>query len=395
MSIRSAVRPAIRSAIRSPIVRDEGGGGIPFTISSIFADGTDGFYFDFSQTDQLFQESIGPTPADGAGENIGLALESSKWDGRTLAQELSGQAELVANGDFSAGTTGWTESGVTQSVTSGTLTITNTDAVAGYTSQSFATVVGGYYALSVDALGGTSGTSVRVGTAANFTSNLNGAPAGVTFYVFRATATTTHVTLRNGTATAGLYTEWANVSIKEVPGNHGLQATSSARPSWQTGGLARFDGSNDNLLTPLVAGTANTLMVKLKFGSSVANRVAIGGTVSPSGERLFLGRSSANKVAGGVGNDSLTVINGGSTITNLTGVAALVQDGSTVGLYWNKTLIYSGAQSGALGSAPLRVGAAGATANFFSDDDIYHALAIKKALTATEIADITNLWGTS
>jgi hypothetical protein len=368
------------------------GGTIPFTISSIFADGTDGFYFDFSQTDQLFL-GTGAQIAAG-GENIGLALESSKWDGQTLAQELSGQAELVANGDFSAGTTGWTASDVTQSVTGGTLTITNTSAAAGYTSQSFATVVGKVYSISVNALGGTSNASLRVGTAPNSIANLNVTPVGLSWYSFAATATTTHVTLRVSSSITGQYTEWDDVSVKEVPGNHGRQATAAARPSWQTGGLARFDGSDDNLLTPLVAGTANTLMVKLKFGSSVANRIAIGGSATAS-ERLFLGRSSANKVAGGVGTDSLTVINGGSTITNLTGVAALVQDGSTVGLYWNNTLIYSGAQSGAVGSAPLRVGAAGATASFFSDDDIYYALAIKKALTATEIADITNLWGTS
>ncbi len=53
-------------------------------ILSIFADGTDGFYFDGSKTDRTFQDQVN-TAADDAAESIGLALEGSKWSGASLS----------------------------------------------------------------------------------------------------------------------------------------------------------------------------------------------------------------------------------------------------------------------------------------------------------------------
>lgn len=77
-------------------------------ILGVFADGTDGFYFDFSKTDRLFQDTTGQTPADDPGESVGLALEGHGWGGKTLSQLIALQPEVVTNGDFSGGSTGWT-----------------------------------------------------------------------------------------------------------------------------------------------------------------------------------------------------------------------------------------------------------------------------------------------
>ena len=56
--------------------------------------GSNGFLYDFSRADTLFQEATGQTPA-GIDQNVGLALDISKWGGKTLAQVLAGQPELA------------------------------------------------------------------------------------------------------------------------------------------------------------------------------------------------------------------------------------------------------------------------------------------------------------
>src|SRR5690606_7271653 len=69
------------------------GGGID--LNAFMAAQSDGLWFDFTQTDRLFQENVGPTPANDPGEVIGLAMSQRVWGGKTLAELLAGQPELV------------------------------------------------------------------------------------------------------------------------------------------------------------------------------------------------------------------------------------------------------------------------------------------------------------
>lgn len=178
-------------------------------------------------------------------------------------------------------------------------------------------------------------------------------------------------------------------------GQNGTQATGAAQPKWQTGDLSRYDGVDDNLLTSVVPGLAMTLIFKLK-GTAASINVA-GGRNATVTTRCILGINAGGQLCAGVGADSQAVIVGGADIRNVVGVAALVFNGSTISLLWNNSVLYSAAQNGAPNTdTAIPVGAsniAGALGSFWAGD-IYHALVIKKALTAAQIEAITNLWGT-
>lgn len=370
-------RPHVRglTAISSTTLR-EGGGDI---ITSIFADGTDGFYFDFSKTDRLFQKLTG-TPADDAGENIYLGLESHGWAGRTYAQQVASAANLVTNGTFDSGT-GWTaEAG--WSIGSGIATCSS-----GTTNlyQSGILTTGSFYLVTIDITAYTSGAIAVIGGAAI---------AGLGSKSVIIKAASANLVLNSGSFVGSI----DNVSAKLIPGNHGLQATTSAQPKWQTGGLARFDGSDDNLLTTLAPASSFTLLVKPKVAISGSARVFLGCDAGAGTGRMFIAQTAAGLISGGVGLQSTTIIYGGSDVQGATGVAALTCDGSTVRLYWNGSEIYSGAQSGApTTSIPVAVGCnnSNGTPSTFSNADIYYALGIKKRLPQAQIAAITNKWGTS
>lgn len=175
--------------------------------------------------------------------------------------------------------------------------------------------------------------------------------------------------------------------------NNGTQSTTSSQPKYQTGGLSRFDGADDNLLTTLVPGAAMTLMFKGKVTSS--SRVVIGAGNSGPTRNCYIGVNASGRIGGGVGSQSFSTIAGPSDVRGTTGVGALCNDGSVVKLYWDGVEVYSAAQAGT--SEPgvaLTLGAFSfiGTAGNFADADLYYALAIKTALSATQIAAITKYW---
>lgn len=183
-------------------------------------------------------------------------------------------------------------------------------------------------------------------------------------------------------------------------GNSATQATTAAQPKWQTGGLARFDGSDDNLLSTLKpSATAMTLVADVLVGTA-GNATVLMGCIGAGTQRLSLGFTVAGVLAGSLGNQfSSTILDAGAVDRSGQRLrAALTCDGTTVRLYANGVQVYSGAQSGAPATdQDIAVGAynnAGAIQSF-SNADMYKALAIKKALTAAEIVAITNEWGTS
>ena len=439
-----------------PIALNEGVGGI---IHSIFADGTDGFYFDFSKTDRLFQNLTGATLADSAGENIALALDAHTLDGRGPVNKLiytqqfdnaawtKAQATVTANSSVAPdGTTTadtfldtaannihhinqtvtGTPSGLTYTVSaylkastlnyatiglsdisSGSLyavavfnlssgaLATSGAAGAGYsvTSSSITSVGNGWYRCAVTVVAGTSVSFLKAVVGANKTGVITGSAGGFETYLGDGSGVFVWgAQLEEGASASAYQPNGASVG---GPGNHGLQATTAAQPKWQTGGLARFDGSDDNLLTTLNPAASFSMMFKGKITS--ASKVVMGSR-STTDTRVLIGTDAAGLLAGGVGADSTPTIKGGSDIRATIGVGALVFDASTVTLYWNGSPVYSGAINGSPNTTiPLRLGAFNdnGTGGSFADADTYHALAIKKALTAAQIAAITTLWGTT
>jgi len=131
-------------------------------------------------------------------------------------------SELVSNGDFSNGTTGWEKllTTVDLSVVSGALRLEedgSDDSSSGRAYQSITTVVGKVYYVSVDYVGGTGSGALYINNNTNFggaiaqKTNLS---VGTNALAFVATATTTYVILGGGNTAQ--YNDFDNISVREI-----------------------------------------------------------------------------------------------------------------------------------------------------------------------------------
>jgi hypothetical protein len=128
--------------------------------------------------------------------------------------------ELVTNGTFISDASGWTTTGVSSSVSSGRLRITNTTVTNGEVYQGFATQVGKKYVLTLECYSGTSNASFFISNAApdNYLGDLgyvSPASGSYTMY-FTASATTTYLRLENVNTPIGAYSEYDNISVRLV-----------------------------------------------------------------------------------------------------------------------------------------------------------------------------------
>lgn len=179
-----------------------------FTPLSLFASGEQGAWYDPSDMSTMFQDAAGTTPVTAVEQPVSLLLDKSK--------SLALGSELVTNGDFSNGLTGWTNNSNgtgTATVSSGVLTLTRGVDFSnrGRVDQPVTTVVGATYVVT----GNVSGLSIQVATTnggASFAESSTG-----TLY-FIATSTTTFVVIvnitNNSTGTAD------NISVKNIAGSH-------------------------------------------------------------------------------------------------------------------------------------------------------------------------------
>lgn len=372
---------------------------------SLFASGEDGFLFgDWTELDELFTTSLGSTAVAADADPVGLALDDHAWGSRTLAQQLAQATELVTNGDFSNGTTGWTASNSTLAAADGRLSVTSTGtSVASRATQTISgLVVGATYRLSIIARK-PNGSSPTVGAfmssetgATNYTSSATDTTLS---YFFTATATSRTLNLDNSASgmTPGQVAEFGAVSIKRVDGNHALQATSTQRAVYKTNSgkpYFLFDGSDDRVVTPFVPTAALTMA--LAFNSATGNAALIGGGDSAGNRRAFIGINSLGYIGGGWGAHSFANIfpSPGVDIRNQDHVAVLVADASTVDLYLDGVLVYSGAASGTPSgtTSPVALGCFnnGGTPASFSAMRCYGAMVLGRRATTAEIALITN-----
>jgi len=174
-------------------------------------------------------DSAGTTPvatpgtvAD-ASNPVGLALDIRAGNPPPLG------AELVTNGDFSNGATGWTvDSG--WEVSGGQASASGITTPEVYlTAPLVSVVVGKRYALSITVLAVTGGYAqcYAWGGADNVAALFNIASPGT--YTTFFTATTTEATPYYAAKNVG-YVSVGTVSVREIPGLDMLQSTSAARP---------------------------------------------------------------------------------------------------------------------------------------------------------------------
>lgn len=360
-----------------------------FSLAAFMAAQTDGLWIDYTELALHWQTTAGQVLADSAGNPIGLSLDPRTWDGKTFAQVMTAQPELVANGDFATNTiAGWVNSSLgTGSVdaSSGAAVLSFTDAAnRGKIEQSLAHSSGVTLKHSF-AVSGTGSVDVELpgGYVANYSAGTytqftvaSGVNQKVSFLAAGASAVTVD-----------------NISVKLVPGQHALQATAGLRPLRQVAGGysgAKFDGADDNQLTTYKAGSgANWIMALVTVPATLAARqVIIGANDVTATNNLALSIETDGKVSGAIGAQTQTTIKGTTDVRGQTLVIGLAADGTTVQLFVGGVAIeYSGAQSGAPTTATaLMVGANnnnGAAANFFAGH-VHKWLAGRSALTPVE-----------
>jgi hypothetical protein len=177
--------------------------------------------------------------------------------GLVLDAEGAIGVELVTNGDFSAGATGWgAGTGAAISSVAGELLVTSAGLTYGAAVQSFATVVGHTYRITANIRLGTAmlgwmmvGTSSQ-GLQYSALATVSTSNATVSF-TFVATTTTTYIGPQtdNTVSSGTMYAD--NISVREITGIHASQSTTPSKPILRqdAGGhyYWQFDGVDDSL----------------------------------------------------------------------------------------------------------------------------------------------------
>jgi hypothetical protein len=190
-------------------------GPLGFNPASLFANGEEGAWYDPSDLTTLYQDAAGTTPVTGTGQPVGLMLDKSK--GGVSA------TELVTNGTFDAGLTGWTSGGYDPAtLDSGGAKIERDAVTNSALVQTNVFVVGKTYRISYDVLSGSGNTGASLLIVGQ---NADSVPGS---YSFVHTATTTGFEAR---CYINNYATIDNISVRELPGNHATQSTPTARPT--------------------------------------------------------------------------------------------------------------------------------------------------------------------
>lgn len=207
-------------------------------IKDMFKSGEQGFAYDINDLPTLYQDAAGTIPVTSAGQPVGLVLDKSKG--------LVAGSEVVVNGGFSNGTTGWAVV-APWVVQDGKATATSAN--ASLTQIGGVSIPNKWYIVEFDVVL-TSGT-LYVAVGGNFSNAVTFTTSGRKRAILRAGAVTTKsVEFYGGFFTGSI----DNVSVKELAGNHAYQATSSMR------GILRdaprridYDGVDDKLTVNLPA----------------------------------------------------------------------------------------------------------------------------------------------
>lgn len=206
-------------------------------IKQLFANSEQGFTQTLDDYSILFQDAAGTTALTGAGQTLGLVLDKSK--GLVLG------SELVTNGDFSNGSTGWTLSSAV--VSGGSLVATSAGDFLSYNTNPL--TIGKWYKVEFDVLSYTAGIDIRIVSGSNLTNRVSALIGHKKAFIY-ADGTSFKLQAAGGPFTGTI----DNISVKELAGNHSYQTTSSYRPLLQnTPRRIQYDGIDDKLTTTLPA----------------------------------------------------------------------------------------------------------------------------------------------
>lgn len=231
----------------------------------LFSNGEQGFFYDPNDLSTMYHAAAGTIPVTASGQPVGLMLDKSK--GLVLG------SELVTNGDFSNGTTGWTASNVTQSIVSGQLFLTATGSNTQVSYQTLNTEIGKFYIVSCYATSSANNVTknaarMRIMTASPVVSMVksDGLKQKIQL-IFMATSTTTNLELSVASFWAwgavGDSAYFDDVTCHKLDGNHAYQNDSARRPILRDAPRRiDFDAVDDKLITSLPAQLTGCTVVR-------------------------------------------------------------------------------------------------------------------------------------
>jgi hypothetical protein len=254
---------------------------------------------------------------------VGLVLDKRLMGGQTAAAFIAAQPQLVTNGGFDADTN-WTK-GAGIVISGGTANGT----ISGFTtvvSQAGVLTVGTWYSVEFDVVR----TSGQIEMHSSFWSNGTAAinSTGSVKLLLQAASTTFTI---SGVSFSGSID---NITIKAVPGNHLLQATSNSRPLWKADGTKRyllFDGVDDFMKAKFTVTQPWERISAIRQVVWVSGRYVLSGGTSLAGVlfqtgstpalTLFDGSSVASNSEAAVGADAVIaeVRNGASSSLTING----------------------------------------------------------------------------
>lgn len=375
-------------------------GGGQGDLLSLFANGENGFLFDnMSDLTRLFTTSTGPTQVAANDDPVGLMLDSSKWGGRTLAQLLAQSTNLAPA--FVLGGAGWNLVG-TDGTHIGTFANGSfryqgdtTTPVLAITSAVNILTIGKSYEVTIPCIAWVSGMI----KSDSFVGNPVIA-AGLGTVVLKLVASAGAFDIKRQGTNVDLTI--GDITVKELPGNHALQAGSTLRPLWKENSGKPYlkpDGGDDVLIAPFIPTPSLTMAVGVQYPAGAASdTIVMGGGASTGDKRAYIGISATSgtgKVTVGWGNETIGFIsNFGPDLRGTDHVIVLTGDVTTREVWVDGVLVHTrAAASGPDGTGGgIALGAynnAGSQTSF-SAARIYAALAMNRRATPAEIARITS-----
>jgi hypothetical protein len=299
------------------------GGSLEDAVRALFAASEQGFWLDPSDAATAFQTSTGTT-AGVVGQPLGLRLD------RRLGSALGAEEFTTMAGEGAAGR-------------NANSTVTASSA----TSMTVQSVAAGTYGINWNTLAAVAGRAYRVtftavsSVARNLTPSFAGTPLAI---AVTTTPTTFTMQFPAGAGSAAMDTfisalgagetlTISDVSVKWVPGNHALQATSPSRPVWaQDGAFYRdtFDGFDDSLTIAAGGGSVTGFFycgaIHVAGGAGTA-RTIVSDAGANTGYRLRINAANVLELAAGNGVSFTTAVTAGTLTVGNTYVITAWHDG--------------------------------------------------------------------
>ena len=272
--------------------------------SSLFTASEQGVVYDPRDLSTMFQDSAGTTPVTADGQPVGLVLDKSK--GLVLG------SELVTNGDFSNGATGWSL-GSGWSISGGAAASAGSNQFQAL-SQTVATAAGKTYEVKMSVTFTSGSLLIRLGSGINKAEVSSGGEK-----IFSLVADGNEISFLSSAAGFEFVGSIDNISVRELAGNHALAPNSSSRPLKTSTGASQwtnYDAVDDVL---------NTTFPSALGSNCTIARANVGGAPT-----ILTGQTIGTSYADSTDNAGLIIIDRALTGQETTDVTAwLTAKGAT------------------------------------------------------------------